>query len=325
MRKKLFFRADGNSTIGRGHISRCLAAAFMLKDELDIVFVCFTPNVAYLTQIVTEFKVYGIDCDEDLLAILTAQDYLWLDGYDFAEGFKKMIRPHVAKLIETNDIPYPAQNVDILVNHTPGLTKEMFAPYNPNTEFCLGLDYALLRPKFLEIAQQPPKPPAGVGVFICFGGADTYNLGEKFVSALLAANFTEPIYWVVKSEAQMDMFLAKNVHTLFRLNEEDMIHYMTKAKLLIIPSSVMCFEAIALRKAIFTCWFVDNQELIYNGVVKEKLVSGHGYISTKGEVQKAVKSFISLYKHKEIYIEQLENQFRLFNGKSDLNIKQIVE
>ena len=38
MRKKIYFRADGNTDIGFGHVIRCLALADMLKDHFECIF-----------------------------------------------------------------------------------------------------------------------------------------------------------------------------------------------------------------------------------------------------------------------------------------------
>ncbi|MCK0132268.1 hypothetical protein MWU59_12220 [Flavobacteriaceae bacterium F08102] len=324
MQQKLYFRTDGNTTIGRGHVSRCMAAAWMLSDLFEITFVCLKENVGYVKGIVEEFEVIGIEHDAAMLPWVAKNDIVWLDGYAFTEAWKKTLRALVAKLIETNDIPYSVQNVDIVLNHTPGLTKEMFAPYDPSTVFCLGLDYALLRPKFLEIAQQPMEEPTGEGVFICFGGADTFDLGEKFANGLLEANFSAPIYWVVKSSAQVRENNSKNLRPLYSLNESEMIHYMTTSKIVLIPASVLSFEAIALRKPIFTCWFVENQRLNYRGVTQLEMALGLGQTDGQATVEKMIETVINQYENTSLLRSLIKNQQGNLDGKSKSRIQHTV-
>jgi spore coat polysaccharide biosynthesis predicted glycosyltransferase SpsG len=160
-----------------------------------------------------------INTDIEVLEILNSDDLVWLDGYHFTEELKVQIRSVVFKLIETNDIPYEAKNVDIIFNHTPGIIKSDFR--NTKAQLFLGLDYAMLRSSFLEYAKTSGKSVNSQGVFICFGGADTYNLGEKFVDQLLSNNFNDPIYWVTNSTDTInrDNHNVKNLIILNQLNE----------------------------------------------------------------------------------------------------------
>lgn len=66
----------------------------------------------------------------------------------------------------------------------------------------------------------------------------------------------------------------------FKLKNQ-MVKHMSNTRVVLIPSSVLCFEAMALRKPIFTCYFVENQELIYNGLIKLNLAHGAGFIENE--------------------------------------------
>ena len=280
---RLIFRTDANATIGRGHLSRCMAVADMMNKKIEIIFVINQFNEEYVSGILKNYNYLTIINDEDILDILKIDDLLWLDGYHFTEAWKSKIRVKVKKLIETNDIPYPVKNVDILINHTPGLTKKLFKGSDSGTALYLGLEYVLLRQRFLQAAQTTLPTISGKGVFICFGAADTFRLGEKFVQALINSEFTDPILWVTDlTGIRNDYKKYKNVIILSNLSQEDMISNMNKAKVMIIPSSVLSFEAIALRKPVFTCYFVENQKLIHQGLLMNGLASGIGYISFLG-------------------------------------------
>ena len=325
MQRRLIFRAEANETIGRGHISRCMAVADMLKADVEILFICLQINKNYVSTIVNDYKLLTIEHEKDLYKIITKVDLLWIDGYHFTEAWKRETRPLVNKLIETNDIPYEAKNIDILINHTPGLTKEYFRGSAKNTNLYLGLDYALLRQKFLQRAREGKSRTKGSGVFICFGGADTFDLGEKFVSTLLENKFSDPIYWVSNdADRHRATYRNKNVIILSGLNEDEMIETMSKAKVMLIPSSVLSFEAMALRKPIFTCYFVDNQKLIHEGLVKNNLAKGIGYVEKEKDVSNAVKAFLNYYDNDEIHMMQMEKQMEELDGKSDVRIKGVI-
>lgn len=325
MQTRLIFRAEANEVIGRGHLSRCIAVADMLKDELEIVFVVLHSNQNFVKSILTSYKLFPINTEDDFFSLLRNEDLLWIDGYNFTEDWKAVARNRVNKLIETNDIPYPAKNVDILFNHTPGLTKDMFRGGHSHTEFYLGLDYSLLRQSFLNIARTKTPQVDGKGVFICFGGADTFRLGEQYAKTLLETGFQDQIYWITaKPERTSFNYKKNNLTILYNLDEGEMISYMTKAKVLIIPSSVLSFEAIALRKPIFTCFFVENQALIYHELIKNGLAEGNGYMESKEQVIDTVNNLLELYRNDKKQLNQIVKQAAYLDGRSGERIKEIV-
>ncbi len=325
MRKRLIFRADANTTMGRGHLSRCLAVAGMIKDDIEVLFVCLKKDESYILKLLGDFNFQSLEKDYDLIQILNKEDLLWIDGYQFSKKWKIKIRKCVYKLIETNDIPADANNVDIVFNHTPGLKPEPFINIDANTKLYLGLKYALLRQNFLKHAKTKKAKSSGKGVFICFGGADTYNLGEKFTKELIRLNFNEPIYWVTnRSDKDLQTDKVDNLTILSHLNEEEMIHYMSEAKVVLIPSSVLSFEAMALRKPIFTCYFVNNQELIYNGLIELNLACGAGYIKNGAEIKKKMSEFMHYYNDTDNHKTQLDNQIVVLDGTSGERINKLI-
>lgn len=324
MSAKLIFRAEASQTIGRGHLSRCVAIADVLRNEFDISFAFLQNEENFASRFINDYRYFVIDNDDELLKLLQKDDFFWIDAYHFNEDLKKKIRKRVKKIIETNDIPYHPQNADIIVNHTPGLTEVEFVEHT-NTALYLGLNYALLRESFLNIAKKPIDEPKGEGVFICFGGADTFQLGSKFVNALLMASFKEPIYWVKNdSSIVANEKMNTNVAILSNLSELEMIHYMSVARVLLIPSSVLSFEGVAIRKPIFTCYFVGNQKLIYQGLIKDELAEGAGYIETAADVERSLDLFFKFYNNKEKHRQHVKNQNKLLDGNSGDRIKKIL-
>ena len=327
MKRRLIFRTDANTKIGRGHLSRCLAIADMLKETMDVLFVVLQENITYFQNLGIGYELIKVSSDKFFIDVLTKEDIVWLDGYHFGEPFKKEVRKNVYKLIETNDIPYKVQNIDILFNHTPGLKEENFKDTPKDCKLYLGLDYALLRQRFLNKAKQQRVELNGEGVFVCFGGADTFMLGKKFVHSLLERNFKEPIYWITRPEmaASIDLSKNSNVHVLYGLDASEMIHYMTESKMLLIPSSVLSFEAIALKKPIFTGFFVDNQELIFKGLIEKEIAEGYGYLETYKHVDLATSLFLDFYENDKKQLEQIECQKVTIDGNSGARISNIIK
>lgn len=324
MGARVLFRADANKSIGRGHLSRCVAIADMLKENFDVSLICLEENRIYIQSLSINFSVKYISKEEDIFALANLRDIVWIDGYNFSEAYKKRLRKKVYKLIETNDIPYEAKNVDVILNHTPAINKNHFG--NTNAALYLGLKYSILRRTFLDHATKntEEKKNTGKGVFICFGGADTYNLGEKFVSALLDRGFTLPIYWVSNKISNSYDFSSDHLFILNNLSEQEMIYYMQKSKVLIIPSSILSFEAIALRKPFFTCYFVDNQKLIFEGLKELNLAECFGFAKEAADVSMATDRFLNFYKDKHYQSQIIEKQRIHLDGNSKEYICNIL-
>lgn len=324
MHKKLFFRVDANANIGRGHLSRCLAMAEMLKHDFEISFISLEENSADMTLFQLKFPVDYIAEEVDIFDKVSTEDMVCLDGYHFTENYKKALKNRIYQLIEINDMPYQAKNVDVIFNHTPGISKEQFG--NTTAEVYLGLEYALLRKSFLDYAKQDSdESQEGDGVFICFGGADTYALGLHFVQSLLHQDFSAPIYWVTHQTAEVyDFDLKPNLEILHRLSEQQMIEYMLKSKVLLIPSSVLSIEAMALRKPFFTGYFVDNQKLIHEGLQKQNLAVCYGYMETHEDVKAATDLFLTFYNDEQKHKDLKEKQRLVLSGHSGEKISETL-
>jgi spore coat polysaccharide biosynthesis predicted glycosyltransferase SpsG len=322
VKKNIIFRAEVSPVIGRGHLSRCLAIADMLKDDFNVSFVFLSEEEDYASTLLKNYPYFTIKHENDLLHILNESDVLWIDGYHFKEDWKSKIKETVYRFVETNDIPYFSENVDVIFNHTPGLDIQQFK--GTKADLYLGLDFALLRKNFLEAAKSTNQLVQGKGVFICFGGADTFELGEKFVDELLFKNFKDPIYWVSnKSIIDKKKYTDKNLKILSNLSEIEMIYYMKESKVMLIPSSVLSFEAMAIRKPIFTCYFVENQKLINKGLLQLHLASGVGYIETSADVKLIIDNFFLFYNNEELHGSQIQLQTKFLDGKSKERIRNI--
>src|SRR6266496_4037655 len=131
LRKKVIIRADGNSSIGLGHVVRCCALADVLKDNFDCYFYIRKPS----QSIVEEIKQYCIsvfEMDETISyeqeAVtwskeLQGNEIVVLDGYNFDTTYQQKIKSKGCKLVCIDDIYAYYFVADAVINHAPGILK----------------------------------------------------------------------------------------------------------------------------------------------------------------------------------------------------------
>lgn len=313
----MLFRVEANSTIGRGHLSRLTAVAQMLQEQYETLFLIAEVNRDFCEPILGGWQVRYLKEEKELLQILSTKDILWVDGYTFDNEWRLRFRPFVKSLIDINDLPADIRGADVVLNHCPGILPEMF-PENPGQTILPGLEYVLLRPAFLDFARSLKHVKlTGEGVFVCFGGADPLGLGESFVKQLIERGFKEPVYFVTgKGKSEFGPKAPSNLHILQRLNEGEMIYYMRLARLLVIPSSTLSLEAIALRKPMITLYYVNNQKLIYQGLIKHNLAIGGGRVDSVKQIHEVVNLLFQTLPEEEKLKAVVYNQIQCLDGNS---------
>lgn len=270
VKPKVYFRTDGGPEIGLGHLVRCIALAHMLKKDYNIFFVC--------TEIPTKIKN---ELEENQFALLEIEEFHFfnlikpddivvLDGYHFDTLYQKKIKAKGAKLVCIDDLHDQEFVADLIINHAPGVKQEDYHA-QPYTQFALGLEYALLRPAFLEQAKKVRKIEKTETLLICFGGSDNKNLTERILEFVLKfAEFKKIIvvtgasYKYLKTLNIIIEANKKIVH-YHEVNEKEMLMLLLDTHLAIVPASGILFEVLAAGCKAISGYYIDNQINIYKG------------------------------------------------------------
>ncbi|PAW93396.1 hypothetical protein CKK33_07800 [Mucilaginibacter sp. MD40] len=323
---RMLFRVDANNVIGRGHLSRTIAVAEMFREKFEIIFVIIADNKDYCAPLLQDWAATYINNDHNIEAVLKGDDIIWLDGYHFNNAWVSELKTKVKLVVEINDLPEDAYGADVIVNHCPGISEDKYKDIN-DLKILTGLNYAMLRPAFLESAKQTVQAaPDGHGIFVCFGGADPYRIGYHFVDLLLKQGFRDTIY-LVTPDASIhfnDHANGQNVKMFTNLNQEEMTFYMKASRVVVVPSSTLSFEAIALRKPVYTVYYVDNQQYIYAGLVKEQLAYGAGHVQSAGDVAQMMRPFGDFYRDDAAQQAMINAQVKALDGYSDQRLRDAV-
>lgn len=312
MKTKIYFRADGNTQIGLGHLVRCLALAQMLQEEFSIIFVCkeITDDLTLQLQQLG-FELMKIVEEVEWLHLLTKNDFVVLDHYELDTTFQIAIKGLGCKLICIDDLHENVFYADLIINHAPGVSPENYNAQS-YTQFALGLNYVLLRPIFLKRSEENNKPETLDSLFICFGGSDSKNLTIIIVDLLKQDNRFGTVNIVVGaaysflSELKASIQHDQRFKIHHAVDAKEMAGLIYKSNIAIVPASGILQEVLALGCTAISGMYAENQRNIFNNFKKiDAFISAETF--SKSAIQNALEEAFSNWEYKKI---------RLIDGKS---------
>lgn len=333
MNRKILFRADGNSETGLGHLYRLFGLVEIIKDTYDFVFLTnetSTDSVIpelYNKQLIPK----NIKIEEEpkwLVANFPPEEYIVVaDGYQFAHSYQKDLKLKGYLLIYIDDLAKEHMFADEVINHS-FYARESHYQKEAFTNLHLGSKYALLRPLFLKQAEQYRLIKTINNVFVCFGGADPFNLSFKAVQALLKISSIKEINVVLGGAYRhLDIFDLEKIYPnrikIFRnLSEEQLLKGMLNCDFAIAPASTILYELCCTKIPILGGYYVENQKLFYEGLIGKNIIFEGGDFS---------KYYVSDFEDKIKMVlesskigEYLKKQQKLFDGNIRNRLKGII-
>lgn len=289
----IYIRADGSTQIGLGHIVRCSALAYMLKEDFEISFFCKEIPTSMQTELLENgFLVANIIDEEYFIEQLSNKAIVVLDGYGFDTDYQKKIKAKGCKLVCIDDMHDKEFVADLIINHAPGIVPQDYKAQS-YTKFALGIEYTLLRPAFLEQAKKQRKIDKIETLLICYGGSDFKNLTQSTLK--IALDFKEFLKIIVVTGSAYQIsngFLQlinsdKRIDYRNNLNEKQMLEAMLEADFAIVPASGILFEVLAAGCSVISGYYVENQKNIYDGFVGLNAIQ----IAEKFDVSSIVEAF----------------------------------
>ena len=290
-KRTIYFRADGDSSIGLGHVIRSCSLADMLKVDFDCHFIIREPLPALKSEIlkscVSVHELPGelsFESESDgWIKQLSGTEIIVLDGYHFTTAYQQLIKDTGCILVCIDDL-YKIEFVsDAIINHAPGVNTSNYitAPY---TSILHGVNFLLSRKAFLDAAGARKKRHTNRRLFICFGGADYNNITQKVLDAALRSEHFDQIQVVTGEaylhEAVLKAYVEQQHHrgiTLHsKLSADEMVEIMSSCDIGIAPCSGILFELCCIGMGLISGYFVDNQEHLYEHLNKAGVFTGLG-------------------------------------------------
>ncbi|MCF8424752.1 MAG: UDP-2,4-diacetamido-2,4,6-trideoxy-beta-L-altropyranose hydrolase [Bacteroidia bacterium] len=298
---KILIRVDGSSEIGLGHIVRCLSLAYILKNNFSISFYCQKIPLHLASDIkANDFGLNMIENENSFFEVISSCDIVVIDGYNFDKKYQINIKNKKCKLVCVDDLFDKHYYADLIINHTPGILPSHYMS-TPYTQFALGLNYALLRPSFLDQANQSRIIESIKTILICFGGSDPKNLTLSILNIVREFSEFNKIVVVMGSafvdkKSVLDLtYLDSRIESHFNANEKQMLDLMITSDLLIVPSSSVLIEAIYCGCIPISGFYTDNQKYIYQKFLEQQLFFDAGSFE-KENVISAIKQVINKIK-----------------------------
>ncbi len=321
--RKVVFRADGGEAIGMGHFIRTLALVEMLKEDFHCIFATQSPSAYQINEIerVGCEHIYLPNSEKNFdifIDSLKGDEIVVLDNYYFTTDYQSQIKLKGCKLVCIDDLHDKEFVADLIINHAPGIISCEYKA-QPYTQFALGLEYALLRPQFLEEAKIERKIDKIQTLLICFGGSDFKNLTKSTLEVTLEFKEFSKIIVVTGSAYQITTeFIIlinsdKRVEHRSNLNEKEMLAVMLEAEIAIVPASGILLESLAVGCVVMSGIYIENQRFIYDNLIKSNsIIDCHNF-----EPERISFSLFNILR--KIKWEQP----RLIDGQTTIRIKKI--
>lgn len=267
--KTVWIRADASSTIGSGHIMRCMALAEELSEVgVSVRFICRELEGAIIPFINKRgFVVETISGDsEDLIfsedaaktrAVIEKYggkaDWVIVDLLENSVEWDSAMRPVTQNILAIDDHADRKRDCDIIVNpHFFPEAEEKYKTLTPPSCITLaGLRHALLRPEFHKARKEGLEKRTNEvkRILVSFGGSDCAGLPDKVIEALLPLGSAGiEVDMILGSGDQDSKDTAKPDGTNITFHDfvEDMVKMTKKADLVIGAYGVSTAERMLL-------------------------------------------------------------------------------
>jgi UDP-2,4-diacetamido-2,4,6-trideoxy-beta-L-altropyranose hydrolase len=315
---KVYIQAEGNSTIGLGHIYRCIALGQMLSDFFEVHFLSIEIPEALKDNLVQlGFRFSQISTNDDLFQLVEKDDFVVLDNYCFDFEYYRKLRNQCRALIVIDDLQSRLFDADLIINHAPNIiaTGYQAAPY---TQFALGLEYVLLRPEFLRLSYKDIHEIDSL--IICFGGADPRNLTYRCLKlAAKECKFRKII--VVTGDAYLfqnslsEFASISSIEFHRNVGEAEMAKLFSVTDAAMVPSSGILLEAIKAGCKVISGKYVENQNILYSSLKSTRAFIDGGNFAPN-EITSALEQLLST---------RLLSALPLIDGKSGQRILNLFQ
>lgn len=276
--KNVLFRCDSSSTIGLGHVKRCLVLAKRLKEQnknLKILFATLDLHGNINHEILKSgFSIYSLRNNTPKIIDYFVKglfiDLLIIDSYEIDNIFENQIRLNNSslKILSFDDMLRP-HNSHMIINHGIQAKKSYYKDLvEKDCKVFCGSKYTLLRDEFFK---KYDKKIIKNSIAIILGGNDVLNLSLKIALYLCEINENYKVTIITSSVNPnlKELKQSKNIEILVDIS--NIAEVLITKELIISASGGTLFEVMALKKDFINIEVAKNQELVTKFLEKRNI------------------------------------------------------
>lgn len=270
----VLFRVDANSSIGAGHLMRCIALAHAFQSIGHKSIFIVNEDTQKIIKTLSSFEFESICLTTALSLEQTCQQIysigkdrqagtLVLDGYQFSPEYRKSIKGLGFSLVLLDDENNSGELfADIVINPTQSATSLNYLASAPNALHLLGNDFILLRPEFQ--ATSPKSVNDSNRLLISFGASDVADLTKPVLNCLLAEQHCYDHVDIVtgsaySGDAELRETSANSSKISYQHNVSNMAALISQARLAVCAAGGTIFELMSLGVPAILVVVADNQ------------------------------------------------------------------
>ena len=274
----ILIRADASTSIGMGHVMRCLAIAQACQDKgSSVSFVMGSNASRFDNRLISEgFDVFLLPSIElgtledaiETIRLAKQQQAKWIivDGYHFTDHYQRALKQAGYPLLVIDDCGYLEQyEADIILNQNISAQATLYPHCSSSTKLLLGLPYTLLRQEFWAYQKwQRDYPATAKKILITLGGSDPDNVTLeiiKQIQQLAVFPMLDVLVVVGGSNPHTELLQKAILGTNIRLvrNVSNMPELMAWADMAITAGGSTCWEAAFMQLPSLVIVLADNQ------------------------------------------------------------------
>jgi UDP-2,4-diacetamido-2,4,6-trideoxy-beta-L-altropyranose hydrolase len=343
-------RADSSTSIGSGHIMRCLTLAEQLRNSgAEVFFICLElagnmipliEKKGYVVEIIPHIKVVQDDMwKKDLeytkkIIKCSKKQIHWLivDHYGLDNRWENGLRTYTKRVMVIDDLANRQHDCDLLLDQN--FYSDMALRYQGVTpSHCtqlLGPQYALLRPEFYKARNNQRKRDGKIRrVLLFFGGSDPTNETVKALAAIKLLNWSAITIDVVVGMANSNKEYIKQLcdnlpNTIFHCQVNNMAELMANADLAIGAGGTATWERCFLGLPSLTVVVADNQDEVTTAVAQAGATIKIGY-SWEATVQRIAESVAAFLDNPTLVKRMSEKALELMGIQNPINTPSVVK
>ena len=353
---RVVFRVDASSSIGTGHLMRCLSLAEALRDRgVETQFICRAHKghlisllqkkampVTILPDTVNSIETVDADYDawlgstqeEDAkqsIAALSGEkpDWLVIDHYGLDVEWEQQLRPHTNKLMVIDDLANRRHDCDILLdqNYSSDGKSRYAELVNKACKQLLGPHYALLPHEYAIYRKIMSVRDGKVGrVLVYFGGSDPNNMTGLALEALSSPELCNLEVDVVIGPNNphikaLEIQSRKRPRTTIYGSRPHLADLMVQADLAIGAGGTSTWERMCLGLPTLIISIAENQLPASISLAEARLIHYAGHYSSI-KINNLIQLFLNLIDDEKRLLElAIQNQVHV----DGLGVLRLVE